>query len=141
MAAFVIFWSAMFAVLFFVLGIIFKGLASAFNALLSSCGGIIAMGGLAALVAIALSLLYAIVDGIVTRGVGEVIGMIVLLMIEIGIFGALVGGLGSLLLSIVTIVAEYLLHATSYVLEGAAAICEKGYAKSLLAIMKRIDKC
>ena len=62
MVAFVIFWSAAFAIIFFMLGIFFKGLASAFNALLSSLGSVLAIGGLAALAGIALFLLYGIID-------------------------------------------------------------------------------
>ena len=141
MVAFVIFWSATFAIFFFVLGIIFKGLASAFNALLSSIGGVLAIGGLAALAGIALYLLYGIIDGIIKEGFWSVLGMIVLLVIEIGIIGAIVGGLGAMILEIVVSIAVFILSIISAVLEGAAGLCERSYAKFLTAIIKRLDKC
>ena len=141
MVAFVIFWSAVFAVIFFILGIIFKGLASAFNALLTSIGSILAVGFLTGFALVALYLLYIITDGIITKGFSAVLGWIVLFIIDVAIVGALVGGLGALLLNIVVVIAEYILLAVSCVLEKAAAICETMYAKSLSAIFNRLDKC
>lgn len=44
-------------------------------------------------------------------------------------------------LGIMISVIEKVSHIVSFVLEGLAAICEKGYAKSLNSIIKRIDKC
>lgn len=141
MVAFVIFWSSTFAILFFVLGIIFKGLASALNALLSSIGGALAIGGSASLVGMAFYLLYGIIDGIIKEGLWSVLGMIVLLVIEIGIIGAIVGGLGALILEIVVPIAVFILSIISAVLEGAAGICESAYEKFLTAITKRLDQC
>lgn len=141
MVAFVIFWAAVLAVLFFILGIIFKGLASALNSLLSSIGDILVIGGLATLAVTALYLLYAIIDGIITQGIREVLGMILLFVLGIGIVGALLGGLGSVLLSIIVVITEYILLVSSFVLERAAAICEEGYNKFLTVIQNCLDKC
>lgn len=141
MVTFVIFWAALLAIIFFVLGIVFKGLASAFNALMSSVGAIIGFAALALLIGGALYSLYAIVDGIITKGLGEVIGMIFLFLFELGLVGALVGPLGSLLINAATVIVQLFLVATSFVLEGAAAICQKGYDKFLTVIFKRLDKC
>lgn len=141
MVAFVIFWSAAFAIIFFILGIFFKALASAFNALMASIGGVLAIGGLAGLAGIALYLLYAIIDGIIKNGFWSVIGTIVMLVIVIGIVGAIVGGLGELILEIVVMVVGYALMIISAVLEWAADLCERLYAKFLKAIISRVDKC
>lgn len=141
MVAFVIFWSAAFAIIFFILGIFFKALASAFNALMASIGGVLAIGGLAGLAGIALYLLYAIIDGIIKNGFWSVIGTIVMLVIVIGIVGAIVGGLGELILEIVVMVVGYALMIISAVLEWAADLCERLYAKFLKAIISRLDKC
>ncbi len=141
MVAFVIFWSAAFAIIFFILGIFFKALASAFNALMASIGGVLAIGGLAGLAGIALYLLYAIIDGIIKNGFWSVIGTIVMLVIVIGIVGAIVGGLGELILEIVVMVVGYALMIISAVLEWAADLCERSYAKFLKAIISRLDKC
>lgn len=141
MVAFVIFWSAAFAIIFFILGIFFKALASAFNALMASLGGILAIGGLAGLAGIALYLLYAIIDGIIKEGFWSVIGTIVMFVILIGIVGAIIGGLGALILEIVVMVVGYALVIISAVLEWAADLCERSYAKFLKAIISRLDKC
>lgn len=141
MVAFVIFWSAAFAIIFFVLGIIFKGLTSAFNALLSSIGGVLAIGGLAALAGIALYLLYGIIDGIIREGFWSVVGTIIMFIIVLGIVGAIIGGLGAMILEIAVMIAAYVLMIVSSILEGAAALCEKAYAKFLTAIIKQLDKC
>lgn len=141
MVAFVIFWSATFAIIFFILGIIFKALASAFNALLASIGGVLAIGGLAGLAGIALYLLYAIIDGIIKEGFWSVVGTIVMFFIVLGIFGAIIGGLGAVLLEIIVSVAVFVLEIISGILEWLAMTCEKGYAKFLTAIIKRLDKC
>ena len=90
MVAFVIFWSAAFAIIFFVLGVFFKALASIFNALLTSIGGILAIGGLAGLAGIGLYLLYAIIDGIIKEGFWSVVGVILQLLDEICIIVAIV---------------------------------------------------
>lgn len=141
MVAFVIFWSAAFVIIFFILGIFFKALASAFNALMSSIGEILAVGGLAGLAGVALYLLYAIIDGIIKEGFWSVIGTIVMLFIVIGIVGAIAGGLGALILEIVVMVVGYALMIISAVLEWAADLCERSYAKFLKAIISRLDKC
>lgn len=141
MVAFVIFWASALTMLFFVLNVLFKALASAFNALLSSLAGIVAIGGLAALAVLALFLLYAVIDKIVTQGIGSAILAIFLLLVGIGAAGAIFGGLGTMLLSIVVYIAAGFFTAISFVLEGAAAICETGYAKFLSIIQERIDRC
>lgn len=141
MVAFVIFWSATFAIIFFVLGIFFKALASAFNALLTSIGGVLAIGGLAGLTGIALYLLYAIIDGIIKDGFWSVVGTIIMFLIVLGIFGAIIGGLGAALLELVVVVVTFVLEIISGILEWLAMTCEKGYAKFLTAIIKRLDRC
>lgn len=141
MATLVIFWSATFAIIFFILGIFFKGLASAFNALMTSIGGVLAVGGLAGLAGIALYLLYAIIDGIIKDGFWSVVGTIFLLFILIGLVGALIGGLGAAILEIAVTIAIYALTILSAFLEWAANLCERSYAKFLKAIISRLDKC
>lgn len=141
MVAFVIFWSATFAIIFFVLGIIFKALASAFNALLIAIVEVFVIGGLVGLVGIALYLLYAIIDGIIKEGFWSVGGMIIIFFIVLGAFVAIIGDTGKVLLDIVVTVAMFVLEIISSILECFAMTCEKGYAKFLAAITKRLDKC
>lgn len=140
MVAFVIFWSSFFALIFFVLGVIFKALASALNALLSSVK-VLSLGALAAMIVIALFLLYAIVEGIVQGALLSVIGTIVMFVVVLGIFGAIFGGLGAMLLELVVTVYLFVLDIVSGVLEWLANGCENGYIKFLRIIINRLDKC
>ncbi|MCM1186514.1 MAG: hypothetical protein NC251_10315 [Lachnoclostridium sp.] len=141
MVTFIIFWAAVFALLFFVLAVIFKILASALEALLSAGGQTLAIGGLAIMIVIALSLFYAIVDGIIKEGLLSVLGTIVLFVIVLGIFGAIFGGLGAALIELVVAVALFVLEIVSGVLEWLADKCEEGYIKFLRIIVNRIDNC
>ncbi len=141
MVAFVIFWAALFCVIFFLLGTLFKGLASLFTGFITSAINVISFAILAGLGVAALFALYAIASGIRTSGLGAVIGTIVMLVIVLGIIGGLVGGLGAALLELAAVVVEFVITAVSVVLEGAAGICEKAYAHFLLVIIKRLDKC
>ena len=140
MVAFVIFWSSFFALVFFVLGVIFKALASALNALLSSIK-VLSLGALAAIIMIALFLLYVIVEGIVKGALLSVIGAIIMFVVVLGIFGAIFGGLGAVLLELVVTVALFVLDIVSGVLEWLANGCENGYIKFLRIIINRLDKC
>lgn len=141
MVSFVIFWSATFAIIFFVLGIIFKALASAFKALLTSLGMMIGIGGLVGLAVLALVLLYNVIDGIIKDGFWSVVGEIVFIIVMLGIVGAWIGGLGVLILETVVLIADNIITITSAVLEWAAYLCERLYARFLTAIIVRLDKC
>ncbi|MDE6747959.1 MAG: hypothetical protein K2K21_02680 [Lachnospiraceae bacterium] len=140
MVAFVIFWSSFFALVFFVLGVIFKALASALNALLSSIK-VLSLAALAAMIVIALFLLYAIVEGIVQGALLSVIGTIVMFVVVLGIFGAILGGLGAALLEFIVTVSLLILDIVSGVLEWLANGCESGYIKFLRIIINRLNKC
>lgn len=141
MVTFAIFWLAIFAIIFFVLGVIFKALASALYALLDSMSKILAVGGLAGLTGVALYLLYAIIDGIIKDGFWSVVGMIVIFLIVLGSFGAIMEGFGALLLKMVVEAALFALDIISRILEWLAMTCEKKYAKFLTAIINQLDKC
>ena len=137
MVTLVIFWAALFCVIFFLLGTLFKGLASLFTGFIYSVMDIISIAILAGLGIVVLFTLYAIAQGIRTSGLGKVIGSMVILVIEFGIIGGLLGRLGAILLEL----AEFIITIVSAVFEGAAAFCEKAYAHFLLVIIKRVDKC
>lgn len=148
MVAFVIFWAAVFALLFFLLGVIFKALASVFNyalqASVASMIPIIGMFFVPIILVIALGILYAIVVGIITEGFWSVIGPLIILLIMIAILVALFGWLGSLLLVLLELIASYFLYIiglVSFGLEWLADRCERGYIKFLHVIIKRIDRC
>lgn len=147
MVAFVIFWAAVFALIFFLLGVIFKALASVFNyalqASVASMIPIIGMFCVPILLAIAIGILCVIVVGIITDGFWSVIGYFVLLSIIIGIVVALFGWLGTLLWAFLELIAVCVLYIIGFVssgLEWLADGCESGYVKFLNVIIKRIDQ-
>lgn len=141
MVAFVIFWAAFLCLTFFLLGVIFKGLASAFSALLSSLASILVIVFYAGAGALVLSLIYDIVDGIITRGLSDVIGTIITFVIVIALIVGLLGGLGAALLGLVAAIGISILEVVFSVLEGAATSCEKVYCHFLLVITNRLEKC
>lgn len=141
MIAFIIFWSAEFAIIFFCLGILCKALASAFKALVTSIYTGFVVGGTAGLVGIALYTVYDIIDGIIREGFLSVLKTIVLLLVELAILGAIFGNLGAILLEMVVNIIAFVLDTISNVLEWAADLCERAYIKSLTAIISRVDKC
>ena len=141
MVAFVIFWAAVFAIVFFLLGNVFKALASGFSALITSLALLLSVGFLTLAAIIVLYLLYAITDGIITSGIGDVIGTIFITIVAIGILGALFGGLGAVLLEFVLGVVTLVLDIIDLVLNWAADLFERGYIKSLKTIINQLEKC
>lgn len=141
MVAFVIFWSAAFAITFYVLGIIFKGLASAFNALLMAIGRLISIGGITALAGVAVYLIYAITHGILKEGAGAVISEIIMFVVVFGIIISVIGGLGDLIMGIAIMILGAVIDVVSTVLEWTSVFFERIYEKCLKAIIGRLDKC
>ena len=141
MVAIVIFWAAVLAIVFFLLGTFFKALVAVFNGLLVFIGRILLIGGLTLLVGVGLYLIYAITDGIINKGVGEVIGSIVLFLVVLGIIGAIFSELGEIILEVVLEVVPPVLAAISDMLNWLVDKCERGYIKFLKVIVNRLDRC
>ncbi len=141
MGAFVIFWAAVLAIICFLLGNIFKALASGFSALLSSLVLYLSIGFLTVASIAILSLIYGITDGIITGGLGNAIGSIVFFIVVIGFLFAIFGGLGLILLELIMFVVNTLLTFIDMVLTWAADLFERGYKKSLRSIKNQLEKC
>ena len=138
MGIFVIFWSAIFAIFFFVLGIFFKALAATLAALDSTLKDLLPITGIAVFSGIGLYLLYAIVDGIITEGIVSVLGMIaslaIVLLIVFAIFGGLATGLTELIIYLILLAID----TVEMCLETMAFLCESGYAKFVMIMIKRL---
>ena len=141
MVTFVIFWAALFCIIFFLLETFFKTLASFFSGFIYSAAYIIAIAILTGLGVIALLLIYFIANAISTDSLGETIGILIAWGVFIGIIVGLIGGLGSALIGLIVRIVEVIICVVSTVFEGGANICEKAYVHFLLAIVKRLDKC
>ena len=141
MVGIVVFWASFLALLFFLLGIMFKALASAFNALLAATGKIVIYGGIAALGTLAVFLLCSIISGIITDGILSVLKDIVGFAIVAGVVFFLFGAIGAAIIEVIVSVAEAIIGFISAVLEGISDFCENRYHSFLSAIMKRLDRC
>lgn len=141
MVAFVMFWAALAAMCFFAAGTLFKALASAFQALLNFAVRIVIFAIVFFVVVLGVSAVYEIIDGIAKGSVGTTIFNIVIVVVVGGILLGIVGGLGAVILELIIVIIDGITRAVSFALEGLAAFCEKGYAKSLAMIVKRLEKC
>lgn len=135
--AFVIFWSAVFAVISFVLGIIFKALASALYGMVSSFVSIFNIGLCIVTVIIAINALCMIIEGIVNKSLFKVILIFIGIIIVVGLFCYL----GSWIYDVIMEAVICLIEIIAVILEWLAATCENAYARSLKAIVNRLDKC
>ena len=137
---FIIFIAAVFTVLFFVLGVIFKGLASMFNGVVNSVSFIAAIGFLGGLTAGGLYLVYTIVNGIMTDGIMSVIGNILMFFLYVVIIFMFVGWLGQIALMVIAAVISVAMGLVSDILDFAAMACECAYAYFLKAIVNQLEK-
>lgn len=141
MVTFVMFWAALFAMSFFIAGTLFKALASAFQALMNFVFSMVVYLIFLCVAVLGVSAIWEIVDGIVTGNLKSAIANIVLVVVMCVVLVGLVGWLGAAILELVIAAIDVASRFVSFVVEGLASICEKGYAKSLNMIVNRIEKC
>lgn len=137
---FIIFWAAIFAIIFFLIGVVCKGLASVFNGAVKTITFVGAIGLLGGLAAVALCLIYAIVHGIITEGFMSVLELIIMFLFEIGIIILVIGWLGPIIVEVIAFVVMLVVGFVSDVLEFAADACERAYGYFLNAIIKQLEK-
>ena len=141
MVAITIFWACAFAVFFFLLGVVCKGLAAAFQGLLNTIGEFIKYMAWAAIAVIVLFLIGLIVSSIAAGSLIELIGLVVVLLVVLAIGYFLVGWLGALIFAVALVAAEFILAFTEDLFESAAYYCEEAYSYFLSIIINRIEKC
>lgn len=137
MVAFVIFWVALFAVICYILGTIFKALASMFNAFFTSFEKLIQWLVSAGLMIVILWFIWYTIDSFFNGGLLHVLYF----LFCFSIVGGIAFTVGSIALTItgyvMIIVMMFCFAATSYI----AQIFETGYVKSLKIIMNNVEKC
>jgi hypothetical protein len=137
MGVVIVFWASVFAILCFAMGTFFKVLTSAVEALLSSLGLII-------LVLIGYGVVNLIIGSVyetVSEGSwGKLVLNCFLFFVVIGVVGALLGGIGSVLVELVAIFVGFVVEILSTLLDWIADLFEKGYTKSLSVIIDRTNK-
>lgn len=145
--AFIIFWAATFAILFFIIGIFFKILASAFYAILNSIVSILKISGVALLSIVTLFLLYGIVEETVNSSLGRALALFGILVIEVVVGTVFILGISSFVLTFILMFLEcivgiiiFILKSISQILDWISDACEKIYKKLLTIIVSRLDK-
>jgi hypothetical protein len=138
--AFIIFWSAVVCILFFLLGAFFKGLASMFNGFVVSMIEVLSLLVLGAFSFGVLTLIFMIAQAVGTGTMGNFWGMIVMLVFTLVFAIGLFGGLAAALLSLIGSVLMAVITWISVVLEVVAQWCENVYVKFLNIIINRFEK-
>lgn len=145
--AFIIFWAATFAILFFIIGIFFKILASAFYAILNSIVSILKISGVTLLSIVTLFLLYGIVEETVNSSFGRALALFGILVIEVVVGTVFILGISSFVLTFILMFLEcivgiiiFILKSISQILDWISDACEKIYKKLLMVIVSRLDK-
>lgn len=137
---FIIFGAAVMAIIFFGLGVVCKGLASAFNGGIETAAFIAKICLWSGIGIVALYLLCVIVNGIVSGNVLAVIGTIILSIVYIGIVVLFVGWLWKIIFMLVQLIVTFVMNLVYLILEFAAATCERAYAYFLNAIIQQLQK-
>lgn len=145
--AFIIFWAATFAILFFIIGIFFKILASAFYAILNSIVSILKISGVTLLSIVTLFLLYGIVEETVNSSLGRALALFGILVIEVVVGTVFILRISSFVLTFILMFLEcivgiiiFILKSISQILDWISDACEKIYKKLLMVIVSRLDK-
>lgn len=145
--AFIIFWAATFAILFFIIGIFFKILASAFYAILNSIVSILKISGFILLAIVTLFLLYGIVEETVNSSLGRALALFGILVIEVVVGTVFILRISSFVLTFILMFLEcivgiiiFILKSISQILDWISDACEKIYKKLLMVIVSRLDK-
>lgn len=141
MVALIIFWSAAFSLLFFLLGIIFRTLSSAFDSLVESFLRLLSIVVIAGEVVGISYLVYSIIDGIIKNGVSDVILEIVCVVIALGIICAFIGGLWQLFMNLIINIFNLIVFCVSVVFERMAFLFESLCEKCVNVLIRRTDKC
>ena len=141
MVTITIFFAAIFTLLFFILGIVFKGLASAFDSLLESIDELIKYGKWILSVYAAMSVSVIVIDRIIKDGMSSVLAQGVEIAVSLFFIWLLLGSTGGFLEEIIESILYIISDYTSFALEFIADKCEIAYAKFLGIIVKNLDKC
>lgn len=144
MAIFIIFWSVVFALLFFVLGMLFKGILAFVDGLEESGIITLAITSLTLVVILGLYLIYEIVGDILRGGFLETILAIIILIILICIVGALLGwivGILAVLAELLLTIGLYIVMALIWLSEIGASACDHAMEKFLTIIDNNLKRC
>lgn len=138
MVAFVLFWSALFCAVFFLLGMIFRCIASVLDSLLASGLEIIGVTILVCLCEAALYGAYSFEKAVHTSGIWHVLGTIILTIFLILIIVGIVVSLGGIIIEIAAAVSAMVIGLVLIAFETAADKCESIYSHFLSRIVKQL---
>lgn len=139
--AFIICGVAILAIVFFLLGVACKGMASAVNSAVETIIMGIAIAVLGILLIGVLWLVYLIGYAIIEARILEVLELLIALVIGAVLVIMFGGWLGIVVLEIAVSVAITVVQILSVLLETAAIACENAYAYFLNILVKQLEKC
>ncbi len=140
MVALAIFWSALFCLIFFLLGTAIKLLMAAIKGVFDSILEVGILSAMVATVTLVLYLFYCVAYGVRTSGVVNVIISAVVIVLVITMIFRLVGGIGGPILNMLIfylgIIKDYII----LFLMKVQLLFEMAFYHFLLAILNRVDK-
>ncbi len=140
MSAFIVFFAAVFCILFFVLGSVFKAAESMIKGLLRSLGMTILIALFVGIALVLIFAVYGIAEGIRTGGMGNIAGMIILIVADAAVLFVIVGPIGGIVLSAVVAIAAAVISAMAFILGGASNLMEAAYTFFLNKIKGYVEK-
>ena len=140
MQTLMIFWSALFALVFFVLQAGFNMLAALTDALYSSLVRIVSIilllgGGL-----LIVGTISGIIDQIIRNGLLAALSMIFVLAVEIGIIWFLFGWLWQIVQNLLEVLIDFVFNFLTILMTALAAGCESKYNYFMKKIMVQTEK-
>lgn len=148
MVAIVIFWAAILAGIFYVLGIGFKILDASFMALLSSLKRILIVGIGFLLAFVILYLFYqggnAYVEGGLSGAVGRITFYVFFIALDLVVLSYAFGFFGGIILSIFEVVVTCCMPIFGFasgISKAGASICDDIYYHFLQVILNNVKKC
>ena len=140
MVALVLFWAAMFCILFFSLGTIVKILLSVLQGMFETIRTIGSLLILAVMGMIGFSVLYEIAYGIRTQGVAEMIFNIVIYVVVVGTVLAIICHFGAMLFGLAVSILELIYEALFLGLLKIQLVFDKAYVHFLQVIINRLER-
>ena len=140
MATFIIFWSALLALLFFVLQAGFKALAAITDALFSSLLRVVEILILIVAGAVIVSTIGFIVEETIRNGFLSALSTVFMLVIELLILWVCVGWLWNIAEGLLEVVVNTAFAIIAGIMYGLAGTCEKKYNYFLGMIIKQTEK-
>ena len=141
MVTLIIFWSAVFAVLLFLIGVACKAVLAVIEGGIKAATYALGLGILGIAAVIFLYLVIGAVNSFLSGTFWSAVGEIVLAFLLISLILGIVGGLGAALVELLVTIIELVFSVVSFILVFINDISDKGYVYFVKVIIRQIEKC